>query len=112
MSAAAMSLRLRPFPSDSKIPASGKNWLHEIKQDGFRVIGRNIGKRVRLYSPRQLTEQRTTVSRPMDLAPSATTRDRGRSSMTVPPNAEDWLQHIHSEVEQTFFPREEGQSRA
>src|SRR5437763_429939 len=25
--------------------------------------------------------------------------------------AEHWLQHIHSEVEQTFFPREEAQAR-
>jgi ATP-dependent DNA ligase len=25
-------------------------WLHEIKHDGFRVIARKDGKRVRLYS--------------------------------------------------------------
>jgi bifunctional non-homologous end joining protein LigD len=29
---------------------SGAIWLHEIKHDGFRVIARKTGKRVRLYS--------------------------------------------------------------
>jgi bifunctional non-homologous end joining protein LigD len=38
------------LPSGSKAPPSGKEWLHEIKHDGFRVIARKIGKRVRLYS--------------------------------------------------------------
>jgi ATP-dependent DNA ligase len=28
----------------------GAIWLHEIKHDGFRVIARKEGKRVRLYS--------------------------------------------------------------
>jgi bifunctional non-homologous end joining protein LigD len=31
-------------------PPSGVIWLHEIKWDGFRVIGRKTDKRVRLYS--------------------------------------------------------------
>jgi bifunctional non-homologous end joining protein LigD len=38
------------LPSGSKTPPSGKEWLHEIKHDGFRVIARKIDKRVRLYS--------------------------------------------------------------
>ena len=29
---------------------SGDLWLHEIKHDGFRVIARKVGDRVRLYS--------------------------------------------------------------
>jgi bifunctional non-homologous end joining protein LigD len=29
---------------------SGSEWLHEIKHDGFRVIARKDGERVRLYS--------------------------------------------------------------
>jgi bifunctional non-homologous end joining protein LigD len=33
----------------SKLP-SGSQWLHEIKRDGFRVIARKDGPRVRLYS--------------------------------------------------------------
>src|SRR5262249_10777954 len=32
-----------------KLP-SGDLWLHEIKHDGFRVIARKDGNRVRLYS--------------------------------------------------------------
>jgi bifunctional non-homologous end joining protein LigD len=32
------------------VPPSGNEWLHEIKHDGFRVIARKIGTRVRLYS--------------------------------------------------------------
>ena len=32
-----------------KLP-SGSEWLHEIKHDGFRVIARKTGVRVRLYS--------------------------------------------------------------
>jgi bifunctional non-homologous end joining protein LigD len=33
----------------TKLP-SGGHWLHEIKHDGFRVIARKNGRRVRLYS--------------------------------------------------------------
>jgi ATP-dependent DNA ligase len=29
---------------------SGDLWLHEIKHDGFRIIARKDGDRVRLYS--------------------------------------------------------------
>jgi len=32
-----------------KLPSGGL-WLHEIKHDGFRVIARKDGERVRLYS--------------------------------------------------------------
>ena len=32
-----------------KLP-SGDRWLHEIKHDGFRIIARKNGERVRLYS--------------------------------------------------------------
>src|SRR5215813_2964753 len=38
------------LPSGSKTTPTGKEWLHEIKHDGFRVIARKIGKRVKLYS--------------------------------------------------------------
>jgi bifunctional non-homologous end joining protein LigD len=31
-------------------PPTGDAWLHEIKQDGFRVIARKDGGRVRLYN--------------------------------------------------------------
>jgi bifunctional non-homologous end joining protein LigD len=37
-----------PIRTD-KLPSGGE-WLHEIKHDGFRVIARKDGERVRLYS--------------------------------------------------------------
>jgi bifunctional non-homologous end joining protein LigD len=36
--------------SSAPQPPSGEEWLHEIKHDGFRVIGRKDGERVKLYS--------------------------------------------------------------
>jgi hypothetical protein len=40
-----------PFlPTLAPQPPSGEPWPHEIKWDGFRVIGRKDGNRVRLYS--------------------------------------------------------------
>jgi ATP-dependent DNA ligase len=40
-----------------KLPSSGL-WLHEIKHDGFRIIARKDGERVRLYSrPRSIRWQ-------------------------------------------------------
>jgi ATP-dependent DNA ligase len=38
------------LPTKAKTPPSGGLWLHEIKHDGFRVIARKDGDRVRLYS--------------------------------------------------------------
>jgi ATP-dependent DNA ligase len=38
------------LPSSAPRPPSGKPWLHEIKHDGFRVIARKDGARVKLYS--------------------------------------------------------------
>ena len=37
-------------PTSAPQPPSGALWLHEIKHDGFRVIARKEGKRVRLFS--------------------------------------------------------------
>jgi bifunctional non-homologous end joining protein LigD len=54
-----MPSRLRPLPAGFVVPCLptraprppyGAIWLHEIKHDGFRVIARKEGKRVRLYS--------------------------------------------------------------
>jgi bifunctional non-homologous end joining protein LigD len=36
------------LPTSAPQPPSGAIWLHEIKHDGFRVIARKTGKRVRL----------------------------------------------------------------
>jgi bifunctional non-homologous end joining protein LigD len=38
------------LPTSARQPPRGPEWLIEIKHDGFRVIGRKEGKRVRLYS--------------------------------------------------------------
>ena len=38
------------LPTKAPAPPSGALWLHEIKHDGFRIVARKDGKRVRLYS--------------------------------------------------------------
>jgi bifunctional non-homologous end joining protein LigD len=38
------------LPTSAPQPPSGELWLHEIKHDGFRVIARKNGQRVKLYS--------------------------------------------------------------
>jgi ATP-dependent DNA ligase len=38
------------LPSSAPTPPSGEVWLHEIKWEGFRVIARKDGARVKLYS--------------------------------------------------------------
>jgi bifunctional non-homologous end joining protein LigD len=38
------------LPTKAHTPPSGALWLHEIKHDGFRVIARKDGERIRLYS--------------------------------------------------------------
>jgi bifunctional non-homologous end joining protein LigD len=38
------------LPTKAPQPPSGDTWVHEIKHDGFRVIARKAGDRVRLYS--------------------------------------------------------------
>jgi bifunctional non-homologous end joining protein LigD len=52
-------LRMRPLPAGFIAPClptktdrlpDGSLWLHEIKHDGFRIIARKDGPRVRLYS--------------------------------------------------------------
>ena len=54
-----MSLRPRALPAGFVVPClptnapqppSGDLWLHEIKHDGFWVIARKNGQRVKLYS--------------------------------------------------------------
>jgi hypothetical protein len=46
----------RAVPADgSPQPPSGAAWLHEIKHDGFRVIARKNGERVRLLVCKNIT---------------------------------------------------------
>jgi ATP-dependent DNA ligase len=48
---------IRPcLPSSAERPPKGTGWVHEIKHDGYRLIVRRDGDRVRLYTrhtPRQ-----------------------------------------------------------
>jgi bifunctional non-homologous end joining protein LigD len=36
------------LPTSAQQPPCGAVWLHEIKHDGFRVIARKVGERVKL----------------------------------------------------------------
>jgi ATP-dependent DNA ligase len=38
------------LPSLAEMPPTGPDWVHEIKHDGFRVMARRDGKKVRLIS--------------------------------------------------------------
>jgi bifunctional non-homologous end joining protein LigD len=38
------------LPRPAKTPPSGPDWLHEIKHDGFRIVARKEGERVRLIT--------------------------------------------------------------
>ena len=38
------------LPSFAKTQPTGPDWIHEIKDDGFRVIAQRDGKKVRLIS--------------------------------------------------------------
>ena len=44
------------LPTKADTLPSGEMWLHEIKHDGFRVIARKDGDRVRLYMKREEEE--------------------------------------------------------
>jgi ATP-dependent DNA ligase len=44
----AAGLHCACLPASAPQPPSGAIWLQEIKHDGFRVIARKTGKRVRL----------------------------------------------------------------
>jgi ATP-dependent DNA ligase len=38
------------LPRPAKAPPSGADWIHEIKHDGFRIIGRKDAVGVRLIT--------------------------------------------------------------
>jgi len=38
------------FPTAARVPPSGPGWLHEIKHDGYRLMARLEGRKVRLFS--------------------------------------------------------------
>jgi ATP-dependent DNA ligase len=38
------------LPRPAKVPPTGPGWIHEIKHDGFRILARKDGARVRLIT--------------------------------------------------------------
>ena len=67
-------LHVRTFPAGFIAPClptkadtlpSGGLWIHEIKHDGFRIIARKDGERIRLYSrPGKQSSATIMVSHP------------------------------------------------
>jgi bifunctional non-homologous end joining protein LigD len=43
------------IPTAARVPPSGPGWLHEIKHDGYRLICRLEGRRVRLFTRRGMS---------------------------------------------------------
>jgi bifunctional non-homologous end joining protein LigD len=62
------------LPMAAPRPPSGPLWLHEVKHDGFRIIARTDGVRVRLYSRQgnDLTDRFPRIIEAMARLPSCT----------------------------------------
>src|SRR5882672_5350252 len=62
------------LPMTAPAAPSGPLWLHEIKHDGFRIIARTDGRRVRLYgrSGDDLTQRYPLIVEAMARLPSCT----------------------------------------
>jgi hypothetical protein len=87
----------------AKLP-SGSQWLHEIKHDGFRIIARNDGQRVRLYSRpgNDFTRHFALMHHRWGGGCFATTKNRGETRQSVPglrlrverlPRRQEYLEH-------------------
>src|SRR6476620_74727 len=86
--------------------------ISDVDQSGHRIVA---------LLEKAADKTKADCSRAMDLAHKLTlqlraTEDRVRDLETEAAHyrdravrAEDWLQHIHNEVEQTFFQKEEAQ---
>ena len=57
---------------------SGPAWVHEIKHDGYRMIARRNGDRVRLYTRRGLGGPLSSHRRGAAIASGTLDRDRWR----------------------------------
>jgi ATP-dependent DNA ligase len=66
------------LPSPAAKPPAGARWLHEIKHDGFRIIARENGAQLRLYS-RPANE----LTRRFPLIVDAPARLRSRSTSSM-----------------------------
>jgi bifunctional non-homologous end joining protein LigD len=67
------------LPMTAPRPPSGPLWLHEVKHDGFRIIARKDGLRVRLYSRQgnDLTNRFPLIVEAMARLPSCTLDGEG-----------------------------------
>jgi hypothetical protein len=67
------------LPMTAPRPPSGPLWLHEVKHDGFRIIARKDGLRVRLYSRQgnDLTNRFPLIVEAMERLPSCTLDGEG-----------------------------------
>ena len=79
-----------------KLP-SGSRWLHEIKRDGFRVIARKTGARVRLYS--------RPGDRARDLGRLAAAADKGRARFPPPNHSEQCVRVAWTSLDRSLPPR-------
>src|SRR6516165_4097783 len=72
------------LPTSASQPPSGEEWLHEIKHDGFRIIARKDGKRVKLYKPSRQRPYRALLRPSLGFAPTpaSSTARRLRAAMT------------------------------
>jgi hypothetical protein len=69
------------LPSPSHNAPSGSEWVHEIKHDGYRLIARRDGNRVRLYTRRGLRLVRqVSLDNRGAAVPSGPLHHRGRGS--------------------------------
>src|SRR5262245_41347460 len=62
------------LPMAAPRPPSGPLWIHEVKHDGFRIVARKDGERVRLYSRpgNDLTDRFPLIVEAMARLPSCT----------------------------------------
>ena len=72
------------LPSGRPTPPRGPDWVHEIKHDGYRLIVRRDGKRVRVFHPPWLQLDRSvSVDRGRAALAAGTVRNYRRGSRVV-----------------------------
>ena len=66
------------LPTKAAHPPTGALWVHEIKHDGFRIIARKDGNRVRLYSRAGNVDGNGELSASIELRDHAAKKRSGR----------------------------------
>jgi bifunctional non-homologous end joining protein LigD len=83
---------------DTVVP-QGRNWLHELKYDGYRIIGRKAGDEVTLFSRGGLdwTVRFPAIAKAMETFPAASALIDGEVAFVLPSGITDFkslLEHI------------------